>query len=59
MNTQRGSPGKTTWEQGVELYYNIAVTPWLHVTPDLQIISPAGKSVDTTVVAGLRVKIDF
>jgi porin len=46
-------------EQGVELYYNIAVTPWFHVTPDLQIISPARKSVDTTVVAGLRVKIDF
>jgi len=46
-------------EQGVEIYYNIAVTPWLHVTPDLQIISPARKIVDTTVVAGLRVKIDF
>ena len=27
-------------EQGVELYYNIEVTPWLHVTPDLQIIDP-------------------
>ena len=46
-------------EQGVELYYNVAVTPWLHITPDLQILSPTKKSVDTTVVAGLRVKIDF
>lgn len=46
-------------EQGGELYYNFAVTPWLHITPDLQIISPAKKSVDTTVVAGLRVTIDF
>ncbi len=46
-------------EQGVEIYYNLAVTPWFHITPDLQIISPARKSVDTTVVAGLRVKIDF
>lgn len=58
-------------EQGVEIYYNIAVTPWLHITPDLQIISPARKNFDitilppsqkslnTTVVAGLRVKIDF
>ncbi len=46
-------------EQGVELYYNLALTPWFHVTPDLQIISPARKSVDTTVVAGLRVKVDF
>ena len=24
-------------EQGAELYYNIAVTPWCHVTPDLQL----------------------
>lgn len=58
-------------EQGVELYYNVAVTPWLHITPDLQIISPARRNFDitivppsqkrlnTTVVAGLRVKIDF
>jgi len=46
-------------EQGVEIYYNLAVTPWLHITPDLQIIDPARKSVDTTVVAGIRMKIDF
>ena len=46
-------------EQGVELYYNIAVTPWLHITPDIQIIDPARRSVDTTVVAGVRVKIDL
>ncbi|MBA7479297.1 Porin B [subsurface metagenome] len=46
-------------EQGVELYYNIEVTPWLHITPDIQIIDPARKAVDTTVVAGVRVKIDF
>ncbi len=46
-------------EQGVELYYNIAVTPWLHVTPDLQIIDPVRGRVDTTLVAGLRVKMDF
>ena len=46
-------------EQGVELYYNIAVNPWLHITPNLQVIDPADKSVDTTVVAGVRVKMDF
>jgi Carbohydrate-selective porin, OprB family len=56
-------------EQGVELFYNIAVTPWLHVTPDLQFIDEARnkapliganrKAIDTAVVAGLRVKIDF
>jgi porin len=56
-------------EQGVELFYNIAVTPWLHVTPDLQfvdaarnkspIVTAGGKSIGTAVVAGMRVKIDF
>jgi len=56
-------------EQGVELFYNIAVTLWLHVTPDLQfidaarnkapLIGPNRKAIHTAVVAGLRVKIDF
>jgi porin len=56
-------------EQGVELFYNIAVAPWLHVTPDLQfvdaarnkapLVGPSRKAVHTAVVAGLRVKIDF
>ena len=46
-------------EQGVEIYYNIAVTPWLHITPDIQIVNPASDRVDTTVVAGVRMKIDF
>jgi porin len=56
-------------EQGVELFYNVAITPWLHLTPDLQfvdagrnkspIITAGGKSIGTAVVSGLRVKIDF
>ena len=46
-------------EQGVEIYYNIAVTPWLHITPDLQIICPVRHGLDTAVVAGLRVRMDF
>lgn len=46
-------------EQGVELFYNIAVTDWLHITPDLQIIDPARKSVGTDWVLGVRVKMDL
>ena len=46
-------------EQGVELFYNIAVTPWFHITPDLQILDPFLKRADTAVVAGMRAKIDF
>ena len=46
-------------EQGMEAYYNIAVTPWLKVTPSIQVIDPMLDGVDTTIVAGVRVKIDF
>ena len=30
-------------EIGLELFYNIAATNWLYVTPDIQVIEPAGK----------------
>jgi len=42
---------------GVELYYNAAVTPWFHLTPDLQIVTPADRSLNTAIVVGLRGKI--
>lgn len=54
-------------EQGVELFYNYAVTPWLRITPDLQVVIPArertlppnAQSIDAAVVFGLRAKIVF
>ncbi len=46
-------------EQGVELYYNIAVTPWLKISPDIQVINPLSDGVDCTWVAGVRVKMEF
>lgn len=47
--------------QGVELFYNIEVTPWLHITPDLQVlINPGGVSDrDVAVVYGLRMRMSF
>ncbi len=45
--------------QGVELFYNIAVTPWFQLTPDLQIIMPAREAVDTATVTGIRARIIF
>jgi inactivated superfamily I helicase len=27
-------------ERGLELFYNVGLTPWLHITPDLQVITP-------------------
>ena len=46
-------------EQGVELFYNVQVTPWFHLTPDLQVISGIFERTDTSVVVGVRAKIDF
>jgi porin len=46
-------------ERGLELFYNVRVTPWCHVTIDLQVITPLLERAHTSVVPGLRVKIDF
>ena len=46
-------------EQGVELYYNVAVTPWCHITPDIQFIDPFRERVDESVLVGVRGKIEF
>jgi porin len=46
-------------ERGLELFYNVAVTPWFHVTPDLQVITPTLELAKTSLVLGLRAKIDF
>jgi porin len=56
-------------EDALELYYSAAVTPWLSVSPSLQVINSglnkvldaSGnlKELDTTYVAGVRVGIRF
>ena len=46
-------------EQGVEMFYNVGVTPWCHVTADLQVVEPARSRVDTMVMFGLRAKFDL
>lgn len=49
-------------EQGVELYYSIEVTPWFHLTPDVQfIVNPGGgfQNRDVAVVYGIRGQITF
>lgn len=39
---------------GVELFYNWQATPWLNVTPDMQVIVPARENVDTALAVGVR-----
>jgi porin len=56
-------------EDVVEVYYNAAVTPWLHVSPNFQYISPAlNKTLDAggnfadlddIYMAGVRVGVRF
>lgn len=45
--------------QGGEVFYNFAVTPWMNVTPDLQIIQPANAGQSTAIVVGMRGKLTF
>ena len=44
---------------GVEMYYNFAVTKWLHIGPDLQFIENAIDDDDLAVIPGIRLVIDF
>ena len=56
-------------EDAIEMYYNAAITPWLNVTTDLQIINPALEktlnmagqlaAVETAVVIGTRLRVRF
>lgn len=46
-------------EDGVEFYYNAAVTPWFHVTPDLQILDPAQHHTATAFLVGIRARLSF
>lgn len=46
-------------EDGVELFYNVAVTPWFHLTPDVQILDPGRRNVATALLVGLRARLSF
>jgi porin len=48
-------------ETAFELYYRFNLTPFIHLTPDLQwVINPSGDpSIDDAVVGALRLEIDF
>jgi porin len=46
-----------TW--GVEIYYNVEINKWLHLTPDLQIVENERKSDDVAVIPGIRLVMDF
>jgi len=51
--------GLDSEEQGVELFYEIEIAPWFHITPDLQIVDPGVVANDTAVILGLRANVNF
>jgi porin len=55
-------PAPFNQEAGVELFYNIEVFPWMHITPDLQVIADPGgmnDNNDPAIVAGIRVHVNL
>jgi porin len=46
-------------ENGLEVYYKFAVTPWFILTADLQWIDPGKANFASETVAGLRAKFTF
>jgi porin len=52
-----GFPTRDTY--GVEIFYNIQLNPWLHLTPDLQIVRNENKGDNTAIIPGVRMVIDF
>ncbi|MEM7444112.1 MAG: carbohydrate porin [Pseudomonadota bacterium] len=46
-------------EEGIEAYYNFAVTPWLRVTADLQWINAFPGESEDAIFAGLRTQVRF
>ena len=57
-------------EYGFEAFYSVALTPWLQLTPDIQVIRPAQKQkivtnplglqgINTAIVLGVRLQMQF
>ncbi|WP_171052600.1 carbohydrate porin [Ruegeria sediminis] len=45
-------------ERGIEMFYNAQVTPYLQVTPDIQVVfDPANSNANSEVVLGLRLRL--
>jgi porin len=64
QDTLEGSPGNLTGidlqdEFGGEIFYDFAVTDWLRISADLQIVQPVIEDNNTAIFGGLRSRIVF
>jgi hypothetical protein len=48
---------RNTW--GFEMYYNYELTPWSHLSADLQLVQNQRKGDDFAIIPGVRMVIDF
>jgi carbohydrate-selective porin OprB len=48
-----------SFEHAFEAFYNIELTPAIHLTVDAQLIDSVAKSVDTAFTLGARLQLDF
>ena len=46
-------------EQGMEAFYNFALTRWFRIAADLQVIEPGDRSFKTEVYAGISGQVRF
>jgi porin len=46
-------------EIGGEVFYEVALTPWLHVTLDLQVVDPALPRADTACMLAVRSRVEL
>lgn len=44
---------------GIEAFYNIALTPWARLTPDLQVLHGSLPQADTALLFGLRLQMIY
>jgi carbohydrate-selective porin OprB len=45
--------------QGVECFYNYAVTPAIRITPDVQYVVPSLRLAEPALIAGVRGLVSF
>jgi carbohydrate-selective porin OprB len=44
---------------GLEVFYNVELTPWAHLTGDFQLIESGFKGDDVAVVPGVKLVVEF
>ena len=51
--------GGENFSQGIECFYNYAVTPAVRITPDVQYVVPALRLAEPSLIAGVRALVSF